>query len=84
MPSRGGQGKQCGALGATGGEDVEDGEIAAGVVGAIEGEDGGGLALRFGGFTSHPLTMKLERMGHPGIGGSNPTSQESRCGAPEV
>ena len=52
---RGGQGKQCGALGATGGEDVEDGEIAVGVVGAIEGKKGDGRGIRFGGFTSHPL-----------------------------
>ena len=38
------------ALGAAGGEDVEDGEVAVGVFGAVEGE----LVLRFGRIASHP------------------------------
>ena len=42
---RGGEREDGGAFGAAGGEDVEDGEVAAGVFGAVEGEDGFGLGV---------------------------------------
>ena len=40
MPCAGGEGEDGRAFGAAGGEDVEDGEIAGGIFGAVEGEDG--------------------------------------------
>src|ERR1039458_1889570 len=40
---RGGEREDGGAFGAAGGQDVEDGEVAGGVFGAVEGEEGGGL-----------------------------------------
>ena len=41
----GGEGEDGGALGAVGGEDVEDREVAVGVFGAVEGEEGLGGAV---------------------------------------
>jgi len=43
--TRGGEGEDGCALGAVGGEDVEDGEVAVGVLGAVEGEEGLGGAV---------------------------------------
>jgi len=60
----GGEGEQGRTFGAAGGEDVEDGEVAVGVLGAVEGEEGFGVGgadrakagRRLGGrITSHPL-----------------------------
>ena len=60
----GGEREDGGAFGAAGGEDVEDGEIAGGIFGAVEGDDGFAHQPEDRGQT--PLvTMKLSRMGHP-------------------
>ena len=49
-PARGGEREQGGALGAAGGKNVEDAEVARGVLGAVEGE----FVLWFGRIASHP------------------------------
>ena len=48
--ARAGEREQSGTLGAVGGEDVDDGEVARGILGAVQAE----LVLWFGHIASHP------------------------------
>ena len=61
-PAGAGEREQGGALGAAGGEDVEDAEVARGILGAVEGEC---VAVRT--YCFPPIAMKRRWMGHPSI-----------------